>query len=166
MGQHLINSERRLFCRGVLAVGLSAVVLTGCNTSEVLTQGYVVDIQALELVPPGSSKDQVLLTLGTPTTQGDYGSEAFYYISQKRVRRAMFLKPKLVEQSILAVYFDKDETVTSISNYTLEDGVVFDTITRTTPTGGREETFLSRILSAASSSGGKEAARGILSGDQ
>lgn len=159
MKQHRFNKERRFFCRGALAVGVSAFVLTGCNTSEVLTQGYVVDNQALELVPPGSSKDQVLLTLGTPTTQADYGSEAFYYISQKRVRKAMFLKPRLVEQSILAVYFDGDETVTSISNYTLEDGVVFDTISRTTPTGGREETFLSRVLSSTGSGGRSSAGR-------
>lgn len=163
MKQHRFNTERRFFCRGAVAAGLSAFVLAGCNTSEVLTQGYVVDYQALELVPPGSSKDQVLLTLGTPTTQADYGSQAFYYISQKRVRKAMFLKPRLVEQSILAVYFDDDETVTSLANYTLEDGVVFDTITRTTPTGGREETFLSRVLSSTGS-GGKGTARRLLGG--
>lgn len=159
MKQHRFNTERRFFCRGAVAAGLSALVLTGCNTSEVLTQGYVVDYQALELVPPGSSKDQVLLTLGTPTTKADYGSEAFYYISQKRIRRAMFLKPRLVEQSILAVYFDEDDTVTTLSNYTLEDGVVFDTITRTTPTGGKEETFLSRVLSSGGSSGTSTARR-------
>ncbi len=142
------------------------MMLTGCSTSEVLTQGYVVDVQTLELVPPGSSKDQVLLTLGTPTTRADYGSDAFYYISQKRVRRAMFLKPRLVEQSILAVYFDDDETVTSLANYTLEDGVVFDTISRTTPTGGREETFLSRVLSSTgSASAGRDSARRIFGGE-
>lgn len=163
MRQHRINTERRFFCRGAVAAGLSTLLLAGCNTSEVLTQGYVVDVQTLELVPPGSSKDQVLLTLGTPTTKADYGTEAFYYISQKRIRKAMFLKPRLVEQSILAVYFDEDETVTSLSNYTLEDGVVFDTITRTTPTGGKEETFLSRVLSSSGSSG-KSSARKLLGG--
>lgn len=75
----------------------------------------------------------------------------------------MFLKPRLVEQSILAVYFDEEGTVTNIANYTMADGKVFDTIHRTTPTGGREETFLNRVLSSVGSSG--EAAAGqILSG--
>ncbi|MEX3008294.1 outer membrane protein assembly factor BamE [Hoeflea sp. TYP-13] len=132
-------------------------------SSEVLTQGYVVDEQTLELVPPGSSKEQVLLSLGSPTTKGDYGQETFYYISQKRKRAAMFLKPRLVEQSILAVYFDDEGTVTNIANYTMEDGKVFDTIHRTTPTGGKEETFLSRVLSSVGSSG-EGAAKQIFSG--
>ncbi|MDA4848814.1 outer membrane protein assembly factor BamE [Hoeflea poritis] len=149
---------------GTTTLLLSAAFLAGCNsTSEVFTQGYVVDEQTLELVPPGSSKEQVLLSLGTPTTKGDYGQEAFYYISQKRVRSAMFMKPRLVEQSILAVYFDDEETVSNIANYTMQDGKVFDTIRRTTPTGGKEETFLSRALSNVSSSG-QSRAQDILTG--
>ena len=132
-------------------------------TREVLVQGYIVDEQTLELVPPGSSREQVLLSLGSPTTKGDYGQETFYYISQKRQRNAMFLKPRLVEQSILAVYFDDEGTVTNIANYTMEDGKVFDTIHRTTPTGGREETFLARVLSSVGTSG-QSAAGQVLSG--
>ena len=75
----------------------------------------------------------------------------------------MFLKPRLVEQSILAVYFDDEGTVTNIANYTLEDGKVFDTINRTTSTGGKEETFLSRVLSSVGTSG-ESTARQILGG--
>ncbi len=57
------------------------------------------------------------------------------------------MKPKLIDQSILAVYFDKEGTVSQLAHYTLKDGKVFDTISRTTPTGGREMTFLSQLLS-------------------
>lgn len=163
MKQHTFNTRRRFFCPGIVACAMTAIVLTGCNTTEVLTHGYVVDDQTLELVPPGSSREQVLLSLGSPTTRADYGSEAFYYITQRKVRRAMFLKPRLVDQSILAVYFDDEGTVSNIANYTLEDGKVFDTISRTTPTGGREETFLSRILSSVGSSG-ESSARQIFGG--
>ncbi len=163
MKQRTFNTQRRNFCRNAIAFGLGAAVLTGCSTSETLTHGYVLDNQTLELVPPGSSKEQVLLSLGTPTTKADYGNEAFYYISQKRVRGAMFLKPRLVEQSVLAVYFDDEDTVQSIANYTLADGKVFDTISRTTPTGGKEETFLSRVLSSLGSSG-ESSARQLLGG--
>lgn len=163
MRRRLFNTDRRISFAGVIALGLSAAVLSGCNTSETFTQGYVVDSETLELVPPGSSKEQVLLSLGTPTTKGDYGQETFYYISQKRVRNAMFMKPRLVDQSILAVYFDDEGTVSNIANYTMEDGKVFDTIHRTTPTGGKEETFLSRALSSVGSSG-EARAREILGG--
>ncbi len=163
MKSRLFNTHRRILHSGTVAIALTAVVLTGCSTSEVLTQGYVVDSQTLELVPPGSSREQVLLSLGTPTTKADYGEEAYYYISQKRKRGAHFMKPRLIEQSILAVYFDDQDTVASIANYTMEDGKVFNTITRTTSTGGKEETFLSRVLSSVGTSG-ESAAKGIFGG--
>lgn len=133
----------------------SAIALTGCTTAKVLSpsetykQGFVVDEQTLQLVPPGSSRDQVLLTLGTPTTTEVFDNEVFYYISQTRKRSVAFMKPKLVDQRVLAVYFDGEATVERIANYGLQDGRVFDFISRTTPTSGRDETFLAQILSGA-----------------
>ena len=133
----------------VIALGLSA-----CTTSEVLNQGYVVDQQALDLTPVGSSREQVLISLGTPSTTATLdGEEVFYYISQRRARAAAFMRPRLVAQSILAVYFDDAATVRQIANYTLKDGKVFDLISRTTPTGGRDQTFLGQVLSGATSPG-------------
>ncbi|WP_182085846.1 outer membrane protein assembly factor BamE [Aureimonas sp. ME7] len=132
----------------VLATGACAMIaLTGCQTSQVYNQGYIVDEQALAQVPVGSSRDQVLLALGTPSTTATFDNEVFYYISQKRVRQVAFMKPKLVDQRILAIYFGKDNTVRQIANYGLQDGKVFDFISRTTPTGGRDTSFLGSILS-------------------
>ncbi len=136
---------------GVMAAGL---LVAGCNTASVLNtsetfrQGYVIDEQTLALVPPGSSRAQVLLSLGTPTTTNSFdNNEVFYYISQTRQRRAQFLRPRLVDQRVLAVYFDEEQTVRQIADYGLQDGRVFDFISRTTPTGGRDQTFLNQILS-------------------
>lgn len=135
-----------------LAIGLS-VVLAGCSvnetlrTSETFKQGYVIDEQTLALVPPGSSREQVLLSLGTPTTTNTFDQEeTFYYISQTRQRRAQFLKPRLVDQRVLAVYFNEERQVSRIADYGLQDGKVFDFVTRTTPTGGKDQTFLAQIL--------------------
>ncbi|MCR9124143.1 MAG: outer membrane protein assembly factor BamE [Phyllobacteriaceae bacterium] len=136
----------------------AATALSACNSaatsdvlnmSETFKQGYVVDEQTLALVPPGSSRDQVLLALGTPTTTETFDNEVFYYISQTRQRRAQFLKPRLVDQRVLAVYFTEESTVERIADYGLQDGRVFDFITRTTPTGGRDQTFLAQILSGS-----------------
>jgi outer membrane protein assembly factor BamE (lipoprotein component of BamABCDE complex) len=110
---------------------VSTIALSGCTTGEVFHQGYVVDQTALELTPVGSSREQVLLSLGTPSTTATFDNEVFYYVSQKRTRAAMFMKPKLVDQSVLAVYFDEEGTVKQIANYTLQDGRVFDMISRT-----------------------------------
>lgn len=153
MTQKKINKTTRPAITLSIAAALGATVLSGCtsagflDTSETFKQGYVIDEQSLELVPPGSSREQVLLTLGTPTTQETFDNEVFYYISQTRKRNAAFLKSRLVDQRILAVYFDEDATVERIAHYGLQDGRVFDFISRTTPTGGTDQTFLAQILS-------------------
>ena len=132
--------------------------LSGCNSSkmfgdlspsETLNQGYIVDQQSLDLVPVGSSREQVLLALGTPSTTATFDNEVFYYISQTRRRAVAFEKPKLVDQKVLAVYFGPDNRVTQIANYGLKDGKVFDFISRTTPTGGKDQNFLAQIISGA-----------------
>ena len=130
----------------------SSLVLAACNTSETLkmsetiNQGYVADTNAVDLVPVGSSREQVLLALGTPSTTATFDNEAFYYISQQRKRGAAFMKARLVSQSVLAVYFGPDGTVANIANYGLKDGKVFDFIKRVTPTGGKDVTFIGQIL--------------------
>ncbi len=130
-----------------LALVLSSSLLASCTTGQVLNQGYVVDEQTLALAPAGSSREQVLLSLGSPSATATFDNEVFYYISQKRQRAFAFMKPRLVEQSVLAVYFDKDGNVDKLGNYTIKDGKVFDMVSRTTPTGGVDLTFLQRLLS-------------------
>ena len=140
------------------AVLTSVLILGGCNTSETfkmsetINQGYVADANSVDLVPVGSSREQVLLALGTPSTTATFDNEVFYYISQQRKRGAAFMKAKLVSQSVLAVYFGPDQTVVNIANYGLKDGRVFDFIKRVTPTGGKDVTFIGGILGGLSKS--------------
>lgn len=149
-----MNSSVRLK-RAMLASAavVALLVLPACSTSEVLNQGYVVDEKSLELVPVGSSREQVLLALGSPSTTATFDNEVFYYISQKRVRPVAFMEPRLVDQKVLAVYFNSEGRVERIANYGLQNGQLFDFISRTTPTGGKDRTFLGQILTDTGSGG-------------
>src|SRR3954470_16408861 len=118
------KSERTFISSAAIALVIGTAGLTSCKTSEVMNNGYIFDQQSLDLVPVGSSREQVLLSLGTPSTTATFDGEVFYYISQKRDRPVAFMKPKLVDQNILAIYFDKDGVVKSRSNYSLKDGKV------------------------------------------
>jgi outer membrane protein assembly factor BamE (lipoprotein component of BamABCDE complex) len=146
--------SRQMMVAGAL---VAVTALSACNSSalgdlspgETLTQGYVIDQQQIDLVPVGSSREQVLLALGSPSTTATFDNEVFYYISQKRYRPVAFAKPKLVDQRILAVYFGADGRVANIANYGLKDGRVFDFISRTTPTGGKDQNFIGQILAGA-----------------
>ncbi len=156
-----LNFKSTFSSRPAGAISLLVIVsaLSACHTSkmigdlspsETLTQGYVIDQQAIDLVPVGSSREQVLLALGTPSTTATFDNEAFYYISQTRKRYVAFDKPHLIDQHVLAVYFGPDSRVTQIANYGLKDGKVFDFVSRTTPTGGKDQNFLSQIINGAS----------------
>lgn len=130
---------------------MAALLLgAGCQSHEIISHGAVINQNQIDLIPVGSSKDQVLLALGTPSTTGAFDTEIFYYISQKKQRKYTYQKAKVVDQRVLAVYFDEESTVSQVANYGIQDGRVFDFVSRTTPTGGRDFTFLGQILSGPS----------------
>jgi outer membrane protein assembly factor BamE (lipoprotein component of BamABCDE complex) len=53
-----------------------------------------------------------------------------------------FMNQKVVDQRVIAVYFDKNRRVRRLANYGLQDGKIFDFISRTTPSGGQEQHLL------------------------
>ncbi|MEF2070920.1 outer membrane protein assembly factor BamE [Consotaella aegiceratis] len=161
----VIPSARFLRPAAVSACLGAAVLVSGCQTGEVLNQGYIIDEQTLDLVPVGSSREQVLLSLGSPSTTATFDNEVFYYFSQKRVRPVAFMRPKIVDQRILAIYFNAEGRVERIANYGIQDGKIFDFISRTTPTGGKDVSFLGQILTdTGSGAGAAQSARGIFGG--
>jgi outer membrane protein assembly factor BamE (lipoprotein component of BamABCDE complex) len=140
------KSDRSFISNTAIALVVATIGLSSCQTGEVMNGGYIFDQQSLDLVPVGSSREQVLLSLGTPSTTATFDNEVFYYISQKRVRPVAFMKQRVVDQHILAIYFDKDGNVAQRGDYSLKDGKVFDNIRSVTPTGGKDLTFLQQIL--------------------
>ena len=121
-----------------------ASALAAC-TSNVRQHGAVISPDALSQVPIGSSKQQVRLALGSPSTTSSIDGEAFYYISQRIEERAFF-RPRETDRRILVVEFDDSETVARIAEFGLKDGQVFDFTTETTPTGGNRTNLIRQIL--------------------
>jgi outer membrane protein assembly factor BamE (lipoprotein component of BamABCDE complex) len=126
----------------VVALGL---MLAGCF-SETYQRGYIVPEGALEQIPVGSTQEQVLIVLGTPSTVATVSGEAFYYISQRAERAIGFLPQQVVDQRVVAVYFDKNRRVERLANYGLKDGRVFDFVSRATPTGGKDYAYVNAMF--------------------
>jgi outer membrane protein assembly factor BamE (lipoprotein component of BamABCDE complex) len=126
---------------------LACMGLSGC-IGETLNRGYVPSETALQQVQVGAPREQVLIALGTPSTTADFGGEVFYYISQVTNRPVAFLNSRVIDQKVLAVYFDPSSQVERIANYDLEDGQVVDLVSRTTPTAGKDFSFISQLLGA------------------
>jgi outer membrane protein assembly factor BamE (lipoprotein component of BamABCDE complex) len=150
--------SRRMF----LTSALASVALAGCGSggadnfgftlptsaglNEEINRGFVMDEELIAKVRPGMDVQQVLQTLGTPSTTSTVGNRTFYYVSQKTRRVFQFQNPQVVDQNVIAVYFNKGFKVERIANWGLQDGVIFDFISRSTPTGGDEQSFLRNLF--------------------
>jgi outer membrane protein assembly factor BamE (lipoprotein component of BamABCDE complex) len=152
----MIKSTQTKFPRGLAArwrglrtaaaLALACALLGGCG--EQFQKGYVLPQGALEQIPIGASQDQVLIVMGTPSTVATLNGEVFYYISQRSERRISFMQDRIIDQRVIAIYFDKNRQVRKIANYGLKDGMIFDFISRTTPTSGQEINYVAPLFKA------------------
>lgn len=145
-----VSSPRSLIARwrGLRALASVALVCAalGACTGEQFQKGYILPPGALEQIPIGASQDQVLIVMGTPSTVATLSGEVFYYISQRSERKVAFMNQQVVDQRVIAVYFDKNRQVQRLANYGLQDGRIFDFISRTTPTSGQEMSYLTPLF--------------------
>ena len=134
----------------IVSLGACTKITSGASglggINETYQSGYVPPRNAIEQVPVGASREQVQIVLGSPSTTAEYDGEVYYYISQTRKRPVAFMNRKVVDQKILAVYFNKKNEVEKVANYGIQDGKIFDYVSQTTPTGGKDQGFLEQVL--------------------
>ncbi len=150
MSAQMIPAARR-FVLKLAAATLLTAPLAGCLGGEEFQRGYLIDERAVNQVKKGMSGDQVLQTLGTPSTVSTVGNKSWYYISQVSKRTFQFMGESVVDQRVTAVYFDKGLRVERVALYGIQDGKVFDFISRTTPTGGEDVSFIGQIFKGQTS---------------
>jgi outer membrane protein assembly factor BamE (lipoprotein component of BamABCDE complex) len=151
-----MNSPDKLHRRNRKISSVAAVLglglwLAGCGAfTQSYQRGYIMAPGALEQIPIGATQEQALIVLGTPSTIATVNGEVFYYISQ-RTEQTAFMPNKVVDQRVVAVYFDRNRRVERLADYGLQDGKIFDYVSRTTPTGGQDLSYLSYVFRIFSS---------------
>jgi outer membrane protein assembly factor BamE (lipoprotein component of BamABCDE complex) len=150
LGGKLNLRSRRWGSAAALAAVLTLALPLGGCFSETYQKGYVVPEGALEQIPIGASQEQVLILMGTPSTVATVRGEVFYYISQRAERRIAFMPQAVVDQRVVAVYFDRNRRVERLANYGMRAGKIFDYVSRTTPSGGDEINYLGSVFKAFS----------------
>ena len=132
--------------RHPLAV-LTVLALAGC-VPVVSQRGYLPDPTGEASIKPGQDTETtVQARLGNPSTRAVFGTDSWYYISSVEKQLAFF-DPKIQARSIFAIHFDKDGKVVDMRHFSLKDGHVIAFETRTTPSRGRELTFLQQLFNA------------------
>ncbi len=127
-----------------VALCIAMLLLIGC-AGQIDRHGHQFTDVDLRQIQPGMSRDQVRLTLGTPDTKGTLDGDVFYYISSTRKTLPMG-RPKVIDRKIVAVYFNKQQTVKTVGHFGLKDGRIIDIISGETPTYGKKLTALEQLI--------------------
>lgn len=129
----------------LIAALVVAGALAACSP-RITTHGHVPDPEALDRIRPGVHNElEVAQFLGTPSTTVLFGEPTWLYITE-RTEAYAFLEPEVVDQRVVAIAFNDAGVVTQVDQYVLEDGILVDPVTRTTPTYGKQLGLLEQLV--------------------
>lgn len=143
----IFGTKRNSRWRG-LRMTVCAIVVAGatagCQT-VVDRRGFIPAEKTLDSVRIGMPRSQVEELLGTPSAQSNYAGTRYYYISSVFETTA-FYNPEEVDRKVYAVAFDQTDNVNHLAYYGMKDGKIFDFISRTTPTRGKEFSYIAELF--------------------
>lgn len=139
-----MRANGRLACKAFLVAG-TVLALSAC-TSIREPRGYIVDGSLVNVIQPGiDNRRSVEQTLGRPTFTSQYGEPTWYYVSSTTGRRP-FVRPTIQQHSVLAVKFDAAGNVVASDRSGIEKVVYLSPESDSTPTLGRERSFLEDLF--------------------
>ncbi|MEI9965870.1 MAG: outer membrane protein assembly factor BamE [Caulobacteraceae bacterium] len=131
----------------VAAVALAGALLLGACTPTMSYQGF----QAVEANPKDvkvgdDTKSTVLERLGSPSSVAAFDPNTWFYITQISDQQA-FRDPTVRKRDVVVIAFNKDdEKVTAVRTYGLKDGKAVSYNKNSTPTRGRELSWVEQVL--------------------
>ena len=129
-----------------LAVTLGLAVLAGGCTSIRDHRGYLIDAALVDSVQPRvDNRVSVERTLGRPTLVSQFGAKDWYYVAVD-TKQAAFGRPRTYQQTVLRVRFDPQDNVAAIDRTGVEKVARISPDGKTTPTLGRDRSFLEDLF--------------------
>lgn len=129
-----------------IAIAASIAVLAAGCSPRTANRGNIPTPSQLDKLEVGKhSKDYVRGVLGTPSTVGTFDKNIWYYIG-RRIERWAFLKESVLEQQVVAIYFDQRNRIEYIQTYDKDDRRDVEIVDGKTPTSGRELGVVEQII--------------------
>lgn len=134
--------------RGKGLVLAAIVLLVAACTATYTNHGYVPSDIELENVLVGvDTRATVEEVVGRPSSTGVLSDGAWYYISS-RIEYFAYRKPKVIDRTVLAISFDKNDVVQNIERFGLEDGRVITFSRRVTSSSVKGTTFWRQLVNS------------------
>jgi len=129
--------------RALMLLGLT-VVVTACAAQH-RYHGYVPTDAELEAVSVGDSKADVSGVIGKPSTAGLLADSGWYYV-RSEFRHLGGLAPRELDRQVVAISFGKNERVSNIERFGLEQGQVVALSRRVTEENVQGITLIGQIF--------------------
>jgi len=112
----MLKLQKTFFIAIFISLAISSCI------SRVEKHGYMFDLSDHQLLTEGIfTKNKVLQLMGSPTLISDLdGREVWIYYAED-VRKLLFFKPDIINREIIMLSFNKNETLTKLENYSLEN---------------------------------------------
>lgn len=127
----------------ILLVFLS-LMAGACTPTQAVRGNIVEDYRLSEITPGISTRQNVLKSLGSPTTQAPFDDNVWYYIGQKTEKTGIF-DPKVTEEKIVVVAFD-EQGIVQQAQVVDADRINVPRVRDKTPTGGNDITPLQQMM--------------------
>lgn len=129
----------------VAAVAAVGIALSACGP-QIANRGNKPHAEDLARIKPGvQTRSEVQGILGSPSSRSLYGQETWFYISGTRESEAFF-KPEETERDIVAITFNAQGVVETVSNLDKADGENLQFSEKKTPTAGHNMTIVEQMI--------------------
>ncbi len=125
-------------------VFLAFASLAACEPN-VAERGNLVDPERLAAIKLGSSKDDVVKAIGSPTSIGAFDTNYWYYMGE-RTEQESFFDPVVTDRRIVEIEFNDDDKVSSLKEYGKDNAELIDMEEATTPTQGHQTTLAEELF--------------------
>ena len=126
----------------IIGLGIAISACSGIREHK----GFVIDPALADGIQVGvDNKDSVVKAMGRPTFTGQFDPNDWYYVSRDTTQLA-FRDPKVGEQKVLRVQFDKAGNVTAVQRTGKELIAKVEPVGDKTPTLGRNRSFFEELF--------------------
>ncbi len=122
------------------------LALTACSPIT-RTHGNLISDDNLKQINPGVSRQaDVAALLGTPSAEGTFDPNEWYYVGQVTEKTAFFA-PEVVKRNVVRISFSPvDGTVTKVEHLDQNSGQYVEVVDRTTPTAGHNLGIIEQVI--------------------
>ncbi|MDA0662821.1 MAG: outer membrane protein assembly factor BamE [Proteobacteria bacterium] len=136
---------RKAGVKALIALVLATTALSACAPRVAVRGNLPREEQLAKIVVGEQKREDVIEILGSPSTLGVFDDKIWYYIS-RRTEKLAFFDEEIVDQQVVAIYFDDKNTVQAIQKYDRDDLRDIGMVERETPTSGNELSVLEQLL--------------------